>query len=60
MIRKLLPVFLTMGALLAFSLSVRAQMSDDAVVSYVREGLAVGKSQQELISELVKRGVTRE
>lgn len=60
MIRKFLPVFLTVSAMFVSSLSAQAQMSDDAVVSYVKEGMAAGKSQQEMISELAKRGVTRE
>ena len=60
MIRKLLPAFLTVSAMFFFSLSAQAQMSDDAVVSYVKEGMAAGKSQQEMIAELAKRGVTRE
>ena len=60
MIRNVLQAFLTVMAMLVFSLSAEAQMSDDAVVRYVKDGMAAGKSQQELISELVKRGVTRE
>ena len=50
MIRKLLPAFLTVSAMFFFSLSAQAQMSDDAVVSYVKEGMAAGKSQQEMIA----------
>ena len=45
--------------LCALSTPVYAQMSDDAVVAYVKEGMASGKSQNELVKELAARGVTR-
>ena len=38
----------------------KAQMSDDAVVAYVKEGMANGKSQNDMVKELAARGVTRE
>lgn len=60
MTRKTLAVFLTVCASSVFGLSAAAQMTDDAVVNYVKEGMAAGKSQQEMISELARRGVTRE
>ena len=60
MTRKTLAVFLTVCASSVFGLSAAAQMTDDAVVNYVKAGMAAGKSQQEMISELARRGVTRE
>ena len=60
MIIRSLAVFLTVCASVVLGLSAAAQMTDDAVVSYVKEGMAAGKSQQEMISELARRGVTRE
>lgn len=41
-------------------LSAMAQMSDEAVVEYVKEGVNQGKSQQQLTRELVTKGVTKE
>lgn len=35
-------------------------MSDDAVVAYVKQGMASGKSQEDMARELALRGVTRE
>lgn len=43
-----------------FSLVSYAQMSDEAVVKYVKEGVQQGKSQQQLTRELVVKGVTKE
>lgn len=37
-----------------------AQMSDDAVIAYIKDGMASGKSQDEMVQELALRGVTRE
>lgn len=37
-----------------------AQMSDDAVVRYAKEGMQKGKSQQQIGKELLLRGVTRD
>lgn len=47
-------------ALLFSSVEASAQMSDDAVVAYVKEGMANGKSQNDMVKELATRGVTRE
>lgn len=44
----------------AFSLSARAQMSDEQVVSFVKEQKASGKGDQEIGRSLLSRGVTRE
>lgn len=60
MIKRSLTVFLSACASLFFALTASAQMSDDAVINYVKAGMAAGKSQQEMIAELAKRGVTRE
>ena len=46
--------------LMLASFDAMAQMTDDAVVSYVKEGMASGKSQNDMIKELAARGVTRE
>ena len=54
MTRKTLAVFLTVCVSAFFSLTANAQMSDDAVISYVKEGMASGKSQQEMMLELSK------
>ena len=37
-----------------------AQMTDDAVVDYVKQGMASGKSQDVMVKELLARGVTKE
>lgn len=47
-------------ALIFSSVPAMAQMSDDAVVAYVKDGMASGKSQNDLLKELATRGVTRE
>lgn len=60
MIRKSLTVFLTVCAYALSALTASAQMSDEAVINYVKEGMASGKSQQEMMKELAGRGVTRE
>ena len=59
MIKRFLTGFICLFALWTFSLPMNAQMSDDAVISYVKNGMASGKSQNELIKELAARGVTR-
>ncbi len=41
------------------SLAATAQMTDQQVVSYVQAGLKSGKTEQQLGSELIARGVTR-
>lgn len=47
-------------AILSAAIPSAAQMTDEAVVSYVKEGIAGGKSQDQLIKELLARGVTKE
>lgn len=41
------------------STPARAQMSDDAVIAYVKDGMATGKSQKDMAKELAARGVTQ-
>lgn len=57
---KFLSIVVLFSALLFSSADAIAQMSDDAVVAYVKEGMASGKSQNEMVKELAARGVTRE
>lgn len=47
---------------LTFTLTgaVMAQMSDDQVIQYVKDGQKSGKSQKQLITELTARGVTKQ
>ena len=40
-------------------LPLYAQMSDEAVVSYVKEAMAAGRPQQDIVKELAARGVTK-
>ena len=58
MLKKSLTVILT--ALVLASVPARAQMSDDAVIEYVKNGMASGKSQKDMAKELVARGVTQQ
>lgn len=60
MIKKTALVLFVLLALTAFVTPASAQMSDEAVISYVKSGLASGKSQNQLIKELSLRGVTQE
>lgn len=60
MIKRLSTVILVVCALAMTYVPARAQMSDDAVVSYVKEGMAAGRSQTDMAKELVARGVTKE
>ena len=60
MIRKFAFVLIAVIPLLGFSLPARAQMTDDAVIEFVKDGMATGKSQNEMIKELAAAGVTKE
>jgi len=60
MVKKLSTLLLVVFALAMVSVPADAQMTDDAVVAYVKQGMANGKSQEELARELATRGVTRE
>ena len=57
--RKALPLVLFF-AFIAFTTPTYAQMSDDAVLKYVENGLSNGKSQDQLTKELALRGVSTE
>lgn len=59
MIKKLATILIAFSALAFFAEPARAQMSDDAVYSYVEDGLASGKSQETIVKELAARGVTK-
>ena len=59
MIKRFLTVLFSAAILWTFVLPANAQMPDDAVVAYVKNGMASGKSQNEMIKELAARGVTR-
>lgn len=58
--RKLLLILPFVFAFTLLSVPVKAQMSDDAVISYVKDGMATGKSQTDMAKELAARGVTKE
>lgn len=60
MTRKQTIFLFVLIAFVAFVTPANAQMSDDAVMSYVESGLSSGKSQDKIIKELAVRGVTRE
>lgn len=60
MIRKFAFVLFAVITLLGLSVPARAQMTDDAVIEYVKDGMATGKSQNEMIKELAAAGVTKE
>lgn len=60
MIRKTLVfLFFALASLVGAPL-LSAQMADDAVVEYVKEGLANGKSKNDLMKELLSSGVTKD
>lgn len=58
MIKKIILLFFSL-TLLSLGLPLSAQMSDDAVVSYVKDAMASGRSQQDIVKELAARGVTK-
>ena len=60
MIKRLSVLTLLILALAMVSVPARAQMSDDAVIAYVKQGMSSGKSQEDMARELALRGVTRE
>lgn len=60
MLKKLFTITVMTLALVAASVPARAQMSDDAVISYVKNGMATGKSQTDMAKELAAKGVTKE
>ena len=60
MTKKLLVIITLAFAFAMAAVPAKAQMSDDAVVAYVKDGMATGKSQNEIIKELAAAGVTKE
>lgn len=60
MIRRFKTLIFVVCALAMASVPARAQMSDDAVIAYVKQGMTSGKSQNDMARELALRGVTRE
>ena len=49
----LLVAFLTVGALSAY-----AQMSDEQIITYITEGMSAGKTERQIGTELLAKGVT--
>lgn len=60
MIKRIITISVMFVALALFSQPAGAQMSDDAVIAYVKDGAATGKSQTDMAKELAARGVTKE
>lgn len=59
MLKKLSTSVIVAIALSLVSVPAGAQMSDDAVISYVKSGMASGRSQTDMAKELAARGVTK-
>lgn len=53
-------LFILLFFAICATINIQAQMSDAAVVKYVKDGVQQGKSQQQLQRELVVKGVTKE
>lgn len=60
MVKKQTFILFVLIALVTFVTPARAQMSDDAVMSYVEEGISNGKSQEAIARELATKGVTKQ
>lgn len=60
MIRKTGLLLFVVILLAGICIPAAAQMTDDAVIEYVKEGMANGKSQNDLLKELMASGVTME
>ena len=60
MIKRITTIAVMAFALVMTSVTASAQMSDDAVIAYVKNGAATGKSQTDMAKELAARGVTKE
>ena len=58
--KKLSLLTILIAALAFINVPAMAQMTDEAVYTYVKEGLENGKSQDMLIKELLAKGVTKE
>ena len=59
MVRRLVTTIFVVCALAMVAIPARAQMSDDAVIAYVKDGMATGKAQKDMAKELAARGVTQ-
>ena len=59
MLKKLSTSVIVAIALSLAGVPAGAQMSDDAVIAYVKDGMATGKSQTDMAKELAARGVTK-
>ena len=59
MLKKLSTSVIVAIALSLVCVPAGAQMSDDAVISYVKSGMASGRSQTDMAKELAARGVTK-
>ena len=59
MLKKLSTSVIVAIALSLAGVPAGAQMSDDAVISYVKSGMASGRSQTDMAKELAARGVTK-
>ena len=60
MSRKLLTLIFLVCAFAMVSVPSYAQMTDDAVITYLKNGVAAGRSQKEMAKELAAKGVTKE
>lgn len=60
MIKRICKIFCTAIVLAMTSVPAMAQMTDEAVVAYVKAGVAQGKSQDDMARELAVRGVTKD
>ncbi len=60
MTKRIQILFLLAFAMLAFSVSANAQMTDDAVMKYMNEAISSGKSQTTIAKELAEKGMTVE
>lgn len=60
LIKRKITLLISAIALALASQPAGAQMSDDAVIAYVKDGAATGKSQTDMAKELAARGVTKE
>jgi len=60
MIKRLFRILLVLFVFTIAAKPAMAQMSDDAVIAFVKDGMAEGKSQNDMIKELAAAGVTKE
>lgn len=58
MIRRFFPVLVLFAAFFMAAVPAHAQMTDEAIISYIAKGIADGKSQSQIGNELLAKGVT--